>query len=103
MGSLIPSWAILAVLAVALVGANLPFINQRIFVLGPKRSPKPALWHVIELVVYAAIAGIVGRSLEGSIGQVAPQRWEFYAIWFSVMVTLAFPGFVWRFLRRNGR
>jgi hypothetical protein len=103
MGSLIPSWAIWLVLTVALVGANLPFVNQRIFLVGPRRAPKPPLWHVVELVVYAAVAAAIGRMLEAQISQTAPQRWEFYAIWGSVMVTLAFPGFVWRFLRRGGR
>lgn len=103
MGSLVPSWAVWLVLAVALVGANLPFINQRVFLVGPRQAPKAAWWHVLELVTYAAIAGAIGRMLEAQVGQAAPQRWEFYAIWACVFLTLGFPGFVWRFLRRGGR
>ncbi len=103
MGSLVPSWAVYLVLAISLVVANLPFVNQRIFLVGPRKSPKPALWHVVELVAYAFVAGAIGRALEAQVGQATPQRWEFYAIWGCVFVTFAFPGFVWRFLRRNGR
>ena len=31
----------------------------------------------------------------------APQRWEFYAALGFLFLTLAFPGFVWRYLRRR--
>jgi hypothetical protein len=103
MNGLVPSWAVMCVLVAALVAANLPFINNRLFLLGPVRRPKPTLWHVIEWLVYAALVAAGGRWLEGHVSQTVPQRWEFYAIWACVMLTLAFPGFVWRYLRRGAR
>ena len=58
---------------------------------------------MFELLVYAALVAVLGRALEAHVGQAAPQRWEFYAVWGCVFLTLAFPGFVWRYLRRGGR
>ena len=43
----------------------------------------------------------VGRWLEGRNSQIADQGWQFYAVVGCVMLTLAFPGFVWRYLRRR--
>jgi hypothetical protein len=103
MNGLVPAWAVISVLVVALVAANLPFVNQRLFLVGPARQPKPTFWHVLELLVYAVLVALLGRALESHVGQAAPQRWEFYAIWACVFLTLAFPGFVWRYLRRGAR
>lgn len=103
MNGLVPGWAVYTMVVVALVAANLPFLNNRLFLVGPVRQPKPTAWHILELLSYAVVAGLIGRALEGHVGQNAPQRWEFYAIGFCVMVTLAFPGFVWRYLRRGAR
>jgi hypothetical protein len=36
--------------------------------------------------------------LEHRAGQIASQGWEFYAITGTLFLTLAFPGFVWRYL-----
>lgn len=103
MNGLVPAWAVISVLAVAMVAANLPFLNHRLFLIGPTRRPKPTLWHVIELLIYATLVALLGRWLEGHVGQTVAQRWEFYAIWACVFLTLAFPGFVWRYLRRGAR
>ena len=103
MNGLVPAWAVISVLVVGLVAATLPFMNQRLFLVGPARQPKPTFWHVLELLVYAVLVALLGRVLETHVGQAAPQRWEFYAIWGCVFLTLAFPGFVWRYLRRGAR
>jgi hypothetical protein len=39
--------------------------------------------------------------LERRIGQVQPQGWQFYAAFACLFITFAFPGFVWRHLRRR--
>ena len=39
--------------------------------------------------------------IEARLGQRAPQGWEFYAAVLCLMLTFAFPGFVWRVLRRQ--
>jgi hypothetical protein len=90
------------VLVVAVVAANLPFVNERLFVVGPRLRPAKVFgWRLLELVVFATLTWGLGSALEASIGQRAPQGWEFYAAGACLFVTLASPGFVWRYLRRG--
>lgn len=89
---------IAVLILLALLAANLPFVNQRIFCLGPQRAPKPLWWRLMELVVLYFVVGGVGLALEKHAGQIAPQGWEFYAVTATMFVTLAFPGFVYRYL-----
>lgn len=89
------------VLVLALVCANLPFLNERLFVVGPRRNPKALAWRLLELVLGAAIPLAVGFILEQRAGQIHPQGWQFYAAAGCLFLTLAFPGFVWRYLRRG--
>lgn len=93
--------AVWLVLVLALVAANLPFINERLFAVGPKRAPKSLAWRLLELVVLGALVVGIGVALESRIGQRHPQGWEFYAVAVCLMLTFAFPGFVWRYLRRH--
>lgn len=96
------SASIWLVLLLAAVLANLPFVNERLFAFGPARAPgKSVAWRLLELLLYTAVVVLVGRALEGQAGQVAPQGWQFYAVLGCTMLTLAFPGFVWRHLRRR--
>jgi hypothetical protein len=82
----------------ALLAANLPFANQRILLVGPQRSSKPLFWRLFELVVLYFVVGGIGLAIENHNGQIAPQGWEFYAVTGTMFVTLAFPGFVYRYL-----
>jgi hypothetical protein len=90
------------VLIVALFAANLPFVNERLFIVGPRRVPVKVLgWRLLELLLlFGATIGL-GMLLEARIGQRHPQGWEFYAAAFAMFVTFAFPGFIWRYLRRG--
>ena len=88
-------------LIVALVLANLPFVNERLFVVGPVHAPKGLAWRLLELVAFAALSVGLGFAIENRIGQRQPQGWEFYAAFGCLFVTFAFPGFVWRYLRRH--
>jgi Protein of unknown function (DUF2818) len=90
------------VLAVALVAANLPFVNERLFIVGPRRVPAKAFgWRLLELLLlFGAVLGL-GFGLEARIGQRHVQGWEFYAAALAMFVTFAFPGFIWRYLRRG--
>ena len=92
------STQITALILLALVAANLPFINQRVLLLGPQRLSKPLVWRLGELVLLYFVVGGVGLALENHSGQIAPQGWEFYAVTGTMFVTLAFPGFVYRYL-----
>jgi hypothetical protein len=85
-------------IAMAVLAANLPFANQRILVVGPQRLSKSLLWRLAELVLLYFVVGAVGLAFENHAGQIAPQGWEFYAITGTMFVTLAFPGFVYRYL-----
>lgn len=90
------------VLVVAVIAANLPFVNERLFAVGPRLRPDKSFgWRLLELVAYAVLTWGLGSGLEASIGQRAPQGWEFYAAGACLFITLASPGFVWRYLRRG--
>ncbi len=91
-------------LLVALIAANLPFLLERIFfVVKPKSGSKNFAWRLLELVVMYFIVGGIGLLLENKIGDIHPQKWEFYAITASLFVVFAYPGFVYRYLwRRRG-
>lgn len=89
------------VIVFAVGAANLPFVNERLFVVGPVRHPKSFSWRLVELVALYGVTLGVGFALEARLGQIQPQGWEFYAALASLFLTLAFPGFVWRYLRRR--
>jgi hypothetical protein len=89
---------IVILVLLALLAANLPFANQRILLVGPQRSSKPLFWRLIELVALYFVVGGIGLAIENHNGQIAPQGWEFYAVTGTMFVTLAFPGFVYRYL-----
>lgn len=89
------------VLLTAVVAANLPFVSERRLIVGPLRGAKPWGWRLLELLLMALLTLGVGFLLEARIGQRQPQNWEFYAAGGCLFLTLAFPGFVWRVLRRT--
>lgn len=95
------SAAIWLVLLVAVIAANLPFVNERLFVVGPARAPKQIGWRLLELVVLWGVTLALGFALEARAGQIQPQGWEFYVALGFAFITFAFPGFVWRYLRRG--
>jgi hypothetical protein len=91
------------VLLVAVLAANLPFVNERLFLVGPRLGEvKGVAWRLLELLAYALMTWGVGVGLESALGQRSPQGWEFYAAGLCLFLTLASPGFVWRYLRRQG-
>ena len=93
--------AIALVLVLCAVGANLPFLNERVFALGPRRSPKSMGLRLLEMLVYLGLVIGVGTALESRAGQVHAQGWQFYAVMACVFLTIGSPGFVWRYLRRQ--
>ena len=86
------------VVMAALFVANLPFISNRLFAFYALRDSKNLAMRLAELVVGYFVVGGLGLFLEQRTGQIAPQGWEFYAITGTLFVTLAFPGFVYRYL-----
>jgi hypothetical protein len=93
--------AVALVLLAAVVAANLPFLTERLFIVGPRQAPKPLGWRLVELLVLGGLVLLLGLALESRLGQRHVQGWEFYAAALCLFVTFAFPGFVWRYLRRH--
>ena len=96
-----PSWAVWSVIVLSVVLANLPFVNERLFAIGPRRAPKSGAWRLLEWLLGCALAAMAGRALEAHLGQVSDLRWEFVVVWLCVCATMAFPGFVWRYLLKR--
>ena len=94
----------LLLIIIAFVAANLPFLVERIFfVAKPKSGSKAFGWRLLELVVLFFVVGGIAWLLEGKLGEVHRQNWEFYAVNASLFVVFAYPGFVYRYLwRRRG-
>ncbi|WP_374584994.1 DUF2818 family protein [Ideonella dechloratans] len=93
--------AVWLVLMAALLGANLPFLSQRVLLVGPRQQDKAFGWRLLELVLlWLAVLG-AGFGLESQLGQRSPQGWEFFAAMGCLFLTLAVPGFIWRYLRRR--
>ena len=90
------------VIAIAVVAANLPFLNERLFgCVALRREAKPFWMRLLELAVLYAVIGLVARLLESRIGNAFPQGWEFYAVTVFLFIVLAYPGFVFRYLRKR--
>ncbi len=89
------------VILVAVLGANLPFLTRKLFLFVALAEPKTGWWRLVELVVFYFVVGGLGLLLENRAGQIAPQGWEFYATTAALFVTLAFPGFIYRYLLKH--
>jgi hypothetical protein len=92
------SWTVWLVVLIALCAANLPFLSQRLLGLFLLPSGKGLGLRFFELLVCYFLVGGIGLMFESRAGQIAPQTWEFYAITVFLFLTLAFPGFVYRYL-----
>ncbi|OON62143.1 hypothetical protein B0920_01220 [Massilia sp. KIM] len=102
------SLAVWLVVALSVAAANLPFFTERVFgFVAVKPAPggqahgKRFALRLLELIVLYFIVGAVARLLESRIGGVFTQNWEFYAVTACLFLVLAFPGFVWRYLRKR--
>lgn len=90
------------VILLAVLAANLPFVNERLFAIVPMKAEAKSLWlRLFELaVLFFAVRGIA-YLLEERIGNAFAQGWQFYVIAACLFLVSAFPGFVWRYLRRR--
>lgn len=90
------------VILLAALGANLPFLNERVFALIPLRAAVKPFWlRLAELaLLYAAVGGIA-YLLEARAGNVFAQGWEFFAVTVCLFIVLAYPGFVYCCLRKR--
>lgn len=88
-------------MVVALIAANVPFLSEKWMTVIPLRSPKGFAARLFELLLFYGLVGGFAVFLEHRAGQISPQGWEFYAITLTVFLTLAFPGFVYRYLLKR--
>jgi hypothetical protein len=98
------SWTVAALLTLAVVLANLPFLSERLFLVWSfKSGEKPVRWRLVELVAGYALTAAIAWWMESRLGPVYRQRWEFYAVTVCLFLVFAYPGFVYRYLwRRRG-
>ncbi|MES2262335.1 MAG: DUF2818 family protein [Pseudomonadota bacterium] len=95
------------VILLAIAGANLPFFNEKVLALVALKPgadgarSKPLFVRLLEMALLYFVVGGIAVGLEGRIGTVFPQTWEFYAISACLFIVLAFPGFVLRYLRKH--
>lgn len=88
-------------LLLILLAANAPFLSSRFFFVFKTKTIKPFWMQLIEFVVLYFVVGFIARGLEGQVGTVHPQDWEFYAVTMSLFCVFAFPAFVWRYFWKN--
>lgn len=98
-----PSLSVWLVVFLAVTGAMLPFVSQKLFGVVSLSKPKTLGVRLLELIACYFLVGGVALLLEKNAGQIAPQGWEFYAITGTMFITLAFPGFVYRYLLKHPR
>ena len=89
------------VIVIALLAASLPFFTERLFGLTTIKFRKTVWLRLFELVVLYFLVGLLGTFLEAQAGNRFEQRWEFFAITACLFVVFAFPGFVYRYLRKQ--
>ena len=88
-------------IVVALLAASLPFFTERFFGLIQLNSKKSVWLRLLELLILYFVVGALGFLLESNAGNRFPQGWEFYAITACLFIVFAFPGFVYRYLRKS--
>jgi Protein of unknown function (DUF2818) len=90
------------VILLAVLAANLPFFNERVFGLLRWRSAVKPFWlRLLEMLALYLVIGLVASLLEARAGNRFAQRWEFFAVTGCLFIVLAYPGFVHRYLRRR--
>lgn len=92
-------WIIIFLMVVA---ANFPFLTESLLgVWRLKQAEKPFFIRLLELIVlYFVVLGIA-RLLESNAGNAFSQGWQFYAVTVCLFLVLAFPSFIFRYLRRQ--
>ncbi len=90
------------VVLLAVLAANVPFANQRLFAVVPLGASRKSAWiRIGELIVLYFAVGALGFMLEARAGNRFEQGWQFYAITFCLFLVFAFPGFTYQYLVRR--
>lgn len=102
--------AIVILLLVGLVAANLPWFSERTwFVWQPRRGYKPVWQRLIETVCLYGVFLLLGFGLERMVdGGLHQQGWVFFVVVLCLFAVFATPGIIWQkdlrpLLGRTGR
>ena len=90
--------AVLILLGVAVLAANLPWLSERVLFVFPPPSGEKAAWLRLAewLVLYFLVGGIALGLEQKSFGERHAQDWEFYAVTLCLFLVFALPGFIYR-------
>ncbi len=89
--------AIILLLVLAVIAANLPWISNRILFIYPPAGEKSPWARLAEwLLLYFVVGGLAMGLEQKSMGEIHTQDWEFYAITFCLFLVFALPGFIYR-------
>jgi len=89
--------AIVLLLALAVVAANLPWVSNRVLFIWLPKGGKPSWVRFAEwLLLYFVVGGLALGLEQKSMGEIHTQDWEFYAVTFSLFLVFALPGFIYR-------
>jgi len=93
------SSTVVVLFLVALGLANLPWLQERLFVFfSPPQQHKPIWLCLIEWLVYFVVWLLLAFGVERKLmGQINSQGWEFYVITLCLFVVFALPGFIFRY------
>jgi len=87
-----------ALILMFIIIANLPWLTERIFLVGPRQSPKPAVLRLLEwFILYFISLGMALLQEYRFSGGLYPQAWEFYVTTFCLFLVLAVPGVIYRY------
>ena len=91
--------AVITLFLVAVCLANLPWLNERLFVFFTPTVGHKQLWMcLIEWFVYFIIWLVLAFGVEKKLmGEIARQGWEFYVVTLCLFVVFALPGFIYRY------
>ena len=89
--------AVVVVLFVSVMLANLPWLTARFLVVFPLKRPKSLPICLLEWLIYYFLAGAVALGAERKLtGGLYAQGWEFYVVTFFLFMVFALPGFIYR-------
>jgi hypothetical protein len=90
------------IIVLALLAANLPFINERLWgVWKIFSSTKPVWARLLELISLYLVIGVLAWMTEKSQTAVHVQGWQFFVITSCLFLVAAYPGYLWRYLWRR--
>jgi hypothetical protein len=91
--------AVITLFLVALCLANLPWLNERLFLFFSPAGGHKQLWIcLLEWFVYFVIWLVLAFGVEKKLmGEITRQGWEFYVITICLFVVFALPGFIYRY------